>query len=101
MIDRARAARHHAFAAIIGESRHDFEITDSKELLDFVQRCLTALMDHGAKPVIGGGGTRYDWIEQPQYGSTTKEIVDNIIAEWQAKGDPDHGGLWLAKPELF
>lgn len=88
-----------AFAGIIGEGRYGFEFS-GEELTDFVRRCLTAMLEAGAKPVIGGGGTRYTWIEQPQYGSTTQEIVDNVIAEWLANGDPDHGGLWFASPRF-
>ncbi|WP_342362835.1 hypothetical protein [Terrarubrum flagellatum] len=88
-----------AFAGIIDEGRRGFEFS-GEELIDFVRDCLTAMIEAGAKPVEGGGGTRYTWIEQPQYGSTTKEIVDNVIAEWLAKGDPDHGGLWFASPQF-
>ncbi|WP_342362832.1 hypothetical protein [Terrarubrum flagellatum] len=89
-----------AVGEIVGMGCDDFEFT-GEELIDFVRRWITAMLEAGAKPVIGGGGTRYDWIEQPQYGSTTKEIVDNVVAEWLAKGDPDHGGLWFASPRFL
>lgn len=89
-----------ALAVIISQGKYEFDL-EGDELIDFVRRCVTAMLEHGAKPVIGGGGTRYYWIEQSQYGSTTREIVDNVIAEWLANGDPDHGGLWFAKPHLF
>src|SRR5829696_6512754 len=72
------------------------------DLVDFVRRSLYALVEAGAKPVIGGGGTDYYWIVQPQYGTGNAEIVENVIAEWLASGggDPDPGGLWFALPEL-
>lgn len=89
-----------ALAVIIADGRHGFDL-EGDELIDFVRRCITAMLEHGAKPVSGGGGTRYYWIEQSRYGSTTREIVDNVIAAWLANGDPDHGGLWFAMPHLF
>ena len=89
-----------ALAVIVADGRYGFDLLGD-DLIVFVRRCLTAMLEAGAKPVIGGGGTRYYWIEQPRYGSNPREIVDNVIAEWRAKGDPDHGGLWFAKPHLF
>ena len=59
---------------------------EGAQLIDYVRRCLYALVERGAKPVIGGGGTDYFWIYQPQYGTTNTEIVENVIAEWLACG---------------
>lgn len=76
---------------------------EGPELTDFVRRCLYALVEAGAKPVIGGGSTDYYWIYQPQYGTENAEIVENVIAEWLASGggDPDPGDLWFALPERY
>ena len=76
---------------------------EGDELTDFARRCITALLERGARPVRGGGNTAYDWILQPQYGSTTEEIVEAVIAEWLASGggDPDPGDLWFALPEFY
>jgi hypothetical protein len=87
---------------ITPSGREDFGL-EGAELVDFVRRSLYALIEAGAKPVIGGGGTDYYWIVQPQYGNSNSEIVENVIAEWLASGggDPDPGGLWFALPELY
>ncbi|MBI4275949.1 MAG: hypothetical protein HY659_14740 [Rhizobiales bacterium] len=87
---------------IVPAGRRGFGL-DGADLVDFVRRCLHALVEHGAKPVIGGGGTNYEWIYQPQYGQSNSEIVENVIAEWLASGggDTDPGGLWFALPEMY
>lgn len=73
------------------------------DLSEFVRRCVFALLTHGAKPVVGGGGTKYDWILQPQYGETNDEIVETVMKEWLASGaaDCDPGGLWFALPSTY
>lgn len=82
--------------------RHDFELTGD-DLTEFVRRCVAELLVHGAKPVVGGGGTEYDWIYQPQYGETNSEILDAVMKEWLASGSPDcdPGGLWFALPSPY
>jgi len=62
-----------------------------------------ALLISGAKPAVGGGGTEYDWILQPQYGETSEEIVNAVVKEWLASGagDCDPGGLWFTLPSPY
>jgi hypothetical protein len=64
---------------------------------------VSELLAKGAKPVVGGAGTKYFWIYQPQYGDTNKEIVDAVVKEWLASGAPDcdPGGLWFALPSPY
>lgn len=88
------------FRQVVTSGRYDFAL-EGAELVDFVRRCLWALVERGAVPVIGGGGTDYFWIHQPQYGSAKEGIVEAVIAEWlkAGGGDPEHGSLWFALPE--
>ena len=55
--------------------------------VDFIRRCIHALVDAGAKPVRGAGkpGT---WALQPQYGANKYEIAEAVIAEWKGQGAP-------------
>ena len=41
---------------IVPAGRYGFELSDG-DLTEFVRRCVLALLDHGAIPVVGGGGT--------------------------------------------
>lgn len=87
---------------IVPAGRQRFGLS-GEELTEFVRRCVVALLVRGARPVIGGGGTRYDWILQPQYGDTDDQIVDAVVKEWLASGgtDGDPGGLWFALPSPY
>ena len=87
---------------IVSAGRQGFELIGD-DLSEFVRRCVFALLTHGAKPVIGGGGTNYDWIIQPQYGKANEEILDKVVDEWLASGagDCDPGGLWFALPSPY
>lgn len=82
---------------IVPAGRQGFGLSGD-DLTDFVRRCIHALLACGAKPVIGGKGTKYDWLFQPQYGESSEDIVNAIINEWLAagSGDCDPGGLWFA-----
>jgi hypothetical protein len=82
--------------------RHRFGLSGA-DLTEFVSRCVAELLAHGAKPVIGGAGTEYDWIYQPQYGETNEEIRDAVMKEWLSAGAPDcdPGGLWFALPSPY
>lgn len=82
---------------IVPVGRDGFGLSDD-DLVEFVRRCILALLKSDAKPVVGGGGTEYDWILQRQYGETSEEIADAVVEEWVASGagDPDVGGLWFA-----
>ena len=73
------------------------------DLTEFVRRCLLSLLKEGANPVVGGGGTEYDWILQPQYGEEDGQIADAVIREWLSSGagDTDPGGLWFALPSPY
>ncbi|MDR0780157.1 MAG: hypothetical protein LBF16_05610 [Pseudomonadales bacterium] len=75
----------------------------SSDLSEFVRMCVLALLEHGAKPVVGGGGTKYDWLLQPQYGESNENIANAVINEWLAAGagDCDPGGLWFALPSPY
>ena len=55
--------------------------------VDFIRRCIHALVDAGAKPVRGAGKPNA-WILQPQYGADRYEIAEAVIAEWKAQGAP-------------
>ena len=81
---------------IVPAGRQRFKLTGD-DLTEFVSRCVSALLVSGARPVVGGNGTEYDWILQPQYGETREEIVDAVLKEWLASGggDCDPGGLWF------
>ena len=70
---------------IVPAGRQRFGLGDD-DLTEFVRRCVSALVVHGAKPVVGGGGTKYDWILQSQYGETNEEIVDAVVKEWLSLG---------------
>ncbi|MCZ8396174.1 hypothetical protein HGQ98_13970 [Achromobacter ruhlandii] len=82
---------------IIPTGRQEFGLSGD-DLTEFVRRCVLALLDRGAKPVVGGGGTEYDWLLQLQYGKSNEEIVNAVIREWLNSGatDCDPGGLWFA-----
>lgn len=87
---------------IVPAGRYGFELSGS-DLTEFVHRCVLALLERGAKPVMGGGGTEYDWILQPQYGEANEEIANAVVNEWLATGggDLDPGGLWFALPSPY
>jgi hypothetical protein len=87
---------------IVPAGRDGFDLRGS-ELAEFVHRCVLALLERGAKPVVGGGGNEYDWILQPQYGEANEEVANAIVNEWIALGsvDPDPGGLWFALPSPY
>lgn len=84
---------------IVPAGRYGFDLSEA-DLSEFVRRCVLALLEHGAKPVVGGAGTEYDWILQPQYGESNEEIANAVVSEWCATGadDCDPGGLWFALP---
>jgi hypothetical protein len=87
---------------IVPAGREGFGL-NGDELTEFVRLCVLALLERGAKPVVGGGGTQYDWILQPKYGEVNEEIASAIVNEWLASGavDSDPGGLWFALPSPY
>ena len=86
---------------IIPTGRQSFELSGD-DLVEFVHRCVFELLIHGAMPVVGGGGTEFDWILQPQYGEAIENIANAVVEEWLILGaeDCDPGGLWFALPSL-
>ncbi|GHT89143.1 hypothetical protein AGMMS49543_28070 [Betaproteobacteria bacterium] len=87
---------------IVPAGRHGFSLSGD-DLIEFIRQCVLALLEHGAKPVVGGGGTLYDWLLQPQYGESNEDIVSAVLDEWLAAGatDCDPGGLWFALPSPY
>jgi hypothetical protein len=87
---------------IVPAGQYEFDLTGD-DLAEFVRQCVAELLAHGAKPVVGGGGTEFDWIYQPHYGATNAEILDAVMKEWLAAGSPDcdPGGLWFALPSPY
>jgi hypothetical protein len=86
---------------IVPDGRTGFGL-GGPDLVDFVRKSVLVLLKRGAKPVRGGRGTGYNWIVQPQYGTTDADIADAVIAEWLAAGrDPDFDGVWFALPHVY
>lgn len=66
-------------------------------LESFVRRCIWALVDRGACPVVAANKPGIYWERQPQYGASKEQIADLVIREWKESGvDPDHDGIWFA-----
>jgi hypothetical protein len=87
---------------IVPAGRYGFELSGA-DLTEFIRRCILALLERGAKPVVGGRGTEYDWLLQSQYGTTNDEIANSVVNEWLAAGagDCDPGGIWFALPSPY
>jgi len=87
-------------ADIIDTGRYGFELKN-RELIEFIQKSLYVLLEHGAKPRHWGS------LSQPgrnivlHYGNNTnEEIVEGVIADWLASGagDLEWGDFWFALP---
>ena len=87
---------------IVPAGRQGFKL-NGDDLTEFVHRCVFALLESGAKPVVGGNGTAYDWIIQTQYGDTNERIVGAVVEEWLAFGGGGWGagGLWFGLPSPY
>jgi hypothetical protein len=73
---------------------------EGEALTDFVRRCIYALVDAGAKPVVGGDKPN-QWKLQVQYGSNRWEIAPAVVAEWLQQGAPTPEpwtGVWFGLP---
>lgn len=71
------------------------------DLYNFVRQHIVALLEKGAKPVIGSADKMYFWVVV-DYGKTPDEIADAILMEWQNSGrEPDVGGVWFALPHIY
>jgi hypothetical protein len=81
---------------IIPTGRDSFNLS-GKELEDFARRCIIALIERGAVPVLPAEAENEFWKEQKQYGNSASEIADSIVKEWEQSGrDPDHDGIWFS-----
>lgn len=85
---------------IVPDGRRGFGL-EGNALTNYVRRSIAELLSRGAVPVIGGADKGHHWIVQPQYGSRSEEIVENVMREWLARGatEEDPGWLWFALPE--
>jgi hypothetical protein len=59
------------------------------------------MINAGAAPIKGDGTKIGRWLKQVQYGSSTLEIVDAIIAEWQNSGTDPTYALWFGLPKHY
>lgn len=88
--DRAGSARHEfeTFSAIVSAGRHGYKL-EGDELVEFARRCLYAMLEAGAKPVVFTTGDGPQFRLTDVYGTANDEIVEMIIAEWLADGGGD------------
>ncbi|GGD94577.1 hypothetical protein GCM10011390_11670 [Aureimonas endophytica] len=57
------------------------------DLIEFVRRCIYAMVDAGAKPFDGDiGGVAPNFYPTDRWGTTREDIADSLIAEWQRQG---------------
>ncbi|MFA5951347.1 MAG: hypothetical protein WC807_13790 [Hyphomicrobium sp.] len=70
---------------------------EGDDLTEFVRLCVLRLLNTGGIPVRHAEEGELNWTEQAQYGTTTDEIANAIVAEWLAKGggDPKWDWLWF------
>lgn len=106
-----------ALWSLVSKGWHGFGLREDA-LTDFVRRGVIALLESGAKPVIGvwriatadspilvrpGWPPPHDW-QAVDYGETTRAIADAIVEEWLASGGLPHSdprGLWFALPSFI
>ena len=84
---------------IVNDGRQGFGL-EGAALVDYIRRCIYALIDAGAKPVAGGNKPN-QWELQVQYGSNKREIAEAVIQEWLRQGAPTPEpwtGLWFGLP---
>jgi hypothetical protein len=75
---------------------------EGEELVAFTRRCVDALLQRGAKPVVGAVDGIHYWELKGNYGDTNDKVTEAVISEWLASGqDPDAGGLWFALPKIY
>lgn len=57
------------------------------DLIAFASLCVTKMLSEGGIPCIPGYPDHdAGWIYEPKYGTTSKEIHDNVLNEWIANG---------------
>jgi hypothetical protein len=85
---------------IVPAGRDGFELS-GQDLIEFVRLTLLALLERGAKPVMGAVDGVHIWTLVP-YGETPAQIADAIIKEWSTSGrEPDAGDVWFALPHIY
>jgi len=73
------------------------------DLTEFVRLCILRLLGAGAEPVRHNTEGVLEWREQTQYGTTSAEIADAIVAEWLqgGGGNPKWEYLWFVTPRVL
>ena len=56
------------------------------DLVEFARRCLEKLMAVGAIPVLHEGNDYCPFVPTLRYGRKPADIVENVLASWQAGG---------------
>jgi hypothetical protein len=86
---------------IVPQGRDGFGLSGN-QLIAFVERGIRSLIASGAQPVRHVPDSGFEWTVQHQYGRTTDEIVNAIIAEWLEMPDDPlvlcGEGVWFARP---
>ncbi len=60
---------------------------EGDDLVEFVRRCIHAMVDASAQPFDGDiGGGAPDFYPTARWGRTREAIADALIAEWQRRG---------------
>ena len=63
----------------------DFSLSGD-DLVEFARRCLEKLMAVGAIPVLHEGNDYCPFVPTLRYGRKPEDIVENVLASWQAGG---------------
>ena len=85
---------------VVMTGRHNFGLKGS-ELIEFVRRCIYALLERGGRPRHWGSISHPNRNVELHYGNDThEEIVEGVIADWLASGggDLEWGDFWFALP---
>lgn len=61
---------------------------DAEETREFIRRCLRSVLDAGAVPVVVQMEGNFLYARTDRYGTARDEIVESVIADWQARGSP-------------
>jgi hypothetical protein len=87
---------------IIPDGESGFGLS-GKTLAGFLRLAIIALLDAGAVPVRHLAGSGYEWVRQKQYGTTTTEIADAIVREWEPVPNDSISLIencpWFARPD--
>ncbi len=87
--------------SIVYDGRDGFGL-EGPALIGFVRRSLHALVARGAIPWQWGQPGTWELNKRIHYGSDTPdEMVEGVIADWQARGDLEWEDFWFALPQTF